>query len=102
MTRQGRYPPELRERAVRMVFEQQDEHASQWAAICSIAAKFGISHDRATQVALQVGGARRHPSPLHRDRPGEGVRRRRAGEPDTDPDQRVAQAYLPVGAVLLP
>jgi len=45
MTRQGRYPPELRERAVRMVVEHQDEHPSQWAAICSIAAKFGISHE---------------------------------------------------------
>jgi transposase len=45
MTRQGRYPRELRERAVRMVFEHQHEHPSQWAAICSIAAKFGISHE---------------------------------------------------------
>jgi transposase len=45
MTRQGRYPQELRERAVRMVFEHQDEHPSQWAAICSIATKFGISHE---------------------------------------------------------
>jgi transposase len=45
MTRRGRYPQELRERAVRMVFEHQDEHPWQWAAICSIAAKFGISHE---------------------------------------------------------
>src|ERR687898_1141497 len=45
MNRPGRYPQELRERAVRMVFEHQDEHPSQWAAICSIAAKFGISHE---------------------------------------------------------
>ena len=45
MTRQRRYPQELRERAVRMVFEHQDEHPSLWAAICSIAAKFGISHE---------------------------------------------------------
>jgi transposase len=45
MTRRGRYPQELRERAVRMVFEHQDEHPSQWAAICSIAAKSGISHE---------------------------------------------------------
>jgi transposase len=43
MTRPGRYPQELRERAVRMVFEHQDEHPSQWAAICSIAHKFGMS-----------------------------------------------------------
>jgi transposase len=28
-----------------MVFEHQHEHPSQWAAICSIAAKFGISHE---------------------------------------------------------
>jgi transposase len=45
MTRRGRCPQELRERAVRMVFEHQGEHRSQWAAICSIAAKFGISHE---------------------------------------------------------
>jgi transposase len=43
MTRPGRYPQELRERAVRMVFEHQEEHPSQWAAITSIAAKFGMT-----------------------------------------------------------
>ena len=36
-----RYSPELRERAVRMVLEHQHEYASQWAAIVSIAEKFG-------------------------------------------------------------
>jgi transposase len=45
MSRPGRYSQELRQRAVRMVFEHQDEHPSQWAAICSIAHKFGISHE---------------------------------------------------------
>jgi len=38
-----RYPPELRERAVRMVLEHQQEYGSQWAAIVSIAEKFGPS-----------------------------------------------------------
>src|SRR5712692_483199 len=43
MSRQERYPQELRERAVRLVFEHQDEHHSQRAAITSIAHKFGVS-----------------------------------------------------------
>ena len=41
--RQGRYSPEVRERAVRMVEQQRHEHASQWAAIVSIAGKIGCS-----------------------------------------------------------
>ncbi len=37
------YSPELRERAVRMVLEHQGEHASQWAAMVSIAGKIGCT-----------------------------------------------------------
>jgi transposase len=37
MTRRSRYPQEVRERAVRMVFDHQREHHSQWDAITSIA-----------------------------------------------------------------
>ena len=37
------YSPEVRARAVRMVFEHQGEHGSQYAAIRSIAEKIGCS-----------------------------------------------------------
>src|SRR5208283_4567118 len=37
------YSPEVRARAVRMAQEHQGEHASQWAAISSIAAKIGCT-----------------------------------------------------------
>lgn len=39
----NRYSPEVRERAVRMVLEHGGDHASQWAAIGSIAAKIGCT-----------------------------------------------------------
>ncbi len=43
MTRRTRYSPEIRERAVRMVFEHGGEYASEWAALQSIAAKIGCT-----------------------------------------------------------
>lgn len=43
MARPRKYSPEVRERAVRMVREHGPEHASQWAAITSIAGKFGCT-----------------------------------------------------------
>ena len=43
MARPSRFSPEVRERAVRMVLEQQDKHESQWAAITSIAEKLGCT-----------------------------------------------------------
>jgi len=43
MSRHGsNYPPEVRERAVRMVAEVQGDYPSQWAAITAVASKLGI------------------------------------------------------------
>lgn len=39
----GRYSPEVRGRAVRMVLEHAGEYGSQWEAISSIAGKVGCS-----------------------------------------------------------
>src|SRR5271165_7300525 len=43
MGRPSKYPPEVRERAVRLVFEQLPSHNSEWAAITSIAEKIGCT-----------------------------------------------------------
>src|SRR3954447_1675044 len=39
----NRFSPEVRKRAVRMVLEHGGDHASQWAAIGSIAGKIGCT-----------------------------------------------------------
>ncbi len=39
--RPGKYPVEMRDRAVRMVFEAEAHGGSQWEAICSVAEKLG-------------------------------------------------------------
>ena len=41
--RTNRFAPEVRQRAVRMVLDQGGDHASQWSAIGSIAAKIGCT-----------------------------------------------------------
>ena len=45
MERQGKYSPEVKERAVRMVFDQQHQHESQWSALSSIAQKVGCTSE---------------------------------------------------------
>jgi transposase-like protein len=45
MKTRKRYSPEVRERAVRMVFEHLSDHGSQWKAIGSIASKIGCTRE---------------------------------------------------------
>ena len=43
MKKAMKFSPEVRERAVRMVFEHRGDHPSQWAAVESIAGKIGCT-----------------------------------------------------------
>ncbi len=43
MGKESRFSPEVQERAVKLVYEQQKESESQWAAIRSVASKIGCS-----------------------------------------------------------
>jgi len=49
-----KYSPEVRERAVRMVFDHAVRYPSQWAAITSIAAKIGCSPQTLTNWVRQA------------------------------------------------
>ena len=65
------YSPEIRERAVRMVFDHQGEHASQYAAIRSIAQKIGCSGETLRNWVRQAErdqGQRAGPTTDERDR----------------------------------
>ena len=54
MPNRHRYPPEIRERAVRLVFEHEHEYPSQWKAICSIAEKSDLNRETLRQWVRQA------------------------------------------------
>jgi transposase len=64
------YPAELRERAVRMVHESVGQHASQWAAIKSVAQMLGIGSAESVRkwVRDAEAAARRSPVAAVRER----------------------------------
>jgi transposase-like protein len=57
-----KYSPELRERAVRMLFEHESEYPSRWAAVPSIAAKVGCSTEALRSWVRQAAEAIATPS----------------------------------------
>lgn len=62
MARPGRYSPELRERAVRMVFDHAGEYPSRWTAIRLVGDKPGCSTEvlrRCARWAERDAGQRR-------------------------------------------
>jgi transposase len=66
-----RYAPEVRDRAVRMVREHTGEHASQWEAIGSIAAKIGCTAETLRKWVRQAErerGARSGPTTAEHER----------------------------------
>ena len=76
MARPSKYSPELRERAVRMVFDHAAEHPSQWATIRSVGEKLGVT----TEVVAPLGAPGRA-----RCRPAAGPDDRRARGAETAP-----------------
>lgn len=57
MNTNKRYSPEVKERAVRLVLDQQGEHPSLWSAICSIAGKIGCTPETLRRWCKEEGGS---------------------------------------------
>ncbi len=54
MSKVKRYSPEVRERAVRMLFEHEKDYKSRWAALVSIASKIGCTAETLRSWVKQI------------------------------------------------
>ena len=63
-SKRGRFSPEVRERAVRLVREQPPQHPSQWAAITAIAPRLGCTAETLRRWLLddEAAGGRAGPA----------------------------------------
>ena len=68
MNTNKRYAPEVRERAVRLVLEQQGDYPSRWAAICSIAGKIGCTPETLRSWCKSAEGSQADESGAQSDR----------------------------------
>ena len=101
MSRKSKYAPELRERAVRMVFDHAHEHPSQWATIRSVAEKIGCTVEalcRWVRQAERDHGTRPGLTTDERTRPQTArARQRRVEAGERDPQDGV-RVFCPGGA----
>ena len=67
MSTSKKYSPEIRERAVRLVFEHEGEYESQWAAMASIAEKIGCTTETLRKWVRQAERDRGHRAGLTSD-----------------------------------
>ncbi|WP_416347037.1 IS3 family transposase [Escherichia coli] len=105
MTKNTRFSPEVRQRAVRMVLESQSEYDSQWATICSIAPKIGCTPETlrvwVRQHEWDTGGGDGGLTTAERQRLKELERENRELRRSND-ILRQASAYFCEGGVRLP